>query len=151
MKKFLLLILTLLFSAVMTVSLIACSNQLHTGTVRIVINSEPVKEIVYNLKDMDKETFTAFDILLDLKNDKIIDLDYTASAYGNYLTKVGDISEGDGYYIIIYTNEQKDKDVSAYAKTITYDGVEVTTSGVGIDMLTINDGTVLYFNLEKFE
>ena len=151
MKKFLLLLFTLLFSTVMTLSLIACSNQLHTGKVRIVINSEQVEEIVYDLKDMDKETFTAFDILLDLKNDGIIDLRYTVSAYGNYLTKVGDISEGDGYYIVIYTNEQKDKDVSVYAKTITYDGVEVTTSGVGIDMLTVNDGTVLYFNLEKFE
>lgn len=81
-------------------------------------------------------------------------LDYTSedSGYGAYLTKVGDLQQNyaTGEYIYIYTSVAKDFDVSEYASTVEYQGKTLTSSGVGVSSMSVEDGAIIYITIIKY-
>ena len=76
-------------------------------------------------------------------------LTYTAidGGYGAYLTALGSLEQNaaEGKYLYVYTSVASDMDVSAYAQTVEYDGISLTSSGVGISEMTLTDGVIIYF------
>ncbi|MGN0789824.1 MAG: hypothetical protein ACI4MY_07775 [Christensenellales bacterium] len=81
-------------------------------------------------------------------------LDYASEdgGYGAYLTKVGDLQQNyaTGEYIYIYTSVAKDADVSQYASTVEYKGQTLTSSGVGVSSMTVEDGAIIYITIIKY-
>jgi hypothetical protein len=53
-------------------------------------------------------------------------------------------------YIYIFTSVDTDKDVSAYRSTVTYNGVTLTSSGVGATDMHLEDGAIIYIGLVTF-
>ena len=53
-------------------------------------------------------------------------------------------------YIYVYTSLDADKDVSAYRSTVTYNGVTLTSAGVGAADMHLEDGAIIYIGLVTF-
>ncbi len=78
-------------------------------------------------------------------------LTYKADATG-YLTEVGELKQdaASGTYLYIYTSVAKDADTSAYATTKVWSGKTLTSAGVGIDDMTVENGAVIYIGTVKW-
>ncbi|MCQ2385262.1 MAG: hypothetical protein MJ078_01100 [Clostridia bacterium] len=147
----------LLLLLILAFSCFLCSCQAKEndtkGTMTVFIQNGENEPLSYAVP-LDKVEITegAFSVLDYLKNEK--NVSYTASdgTFGKFLTQVGnlDASAVPGGYISLYTNVAEDMDVSAWAKTLTVGGYSVTTSGVGISLMTVKDGGVLYVALETY-
>ena len=106
---------------------------------------------------------TAYDVpLASLDNDKaglvaVLDylkekegVDYTMN--GTMLESVGTLENNytDGIYIYVYTSVKKDEDVSVYKQTVEYGDTTLTSSGVGVLEMTIEDGCIIYIGSVKW-
>ena len=116
------------------------------GTVTVVIFDTEATEYTVSLDSLsDGEGLIP---LLDyLKAEEGVDYTATDAGYGAYLTSLGTLKENatEGKYLYVYTSVEADFDVSAYAKTVEYDGKTLTSSGVGISEMSLTDGAVIYF------
>ena len=72
-------------------------------------------------------------------------LTYKADATG-YLTEIGDLKmdQATATYIFLWTSVEKDFDVSEWATTKEWDGKTLTSSGLGISDMTVENGAVIY-------
>ena len=75
-------------------------------------------------------------------------LDYEMGASG-MIESVGELSNdaASGKWIYIYTTVEEDIDVSEYATTVEYDGLTITSAGVGASSLKIVDGATVVIGL----
>ncbi len=66
-------------------------------------------------------------------------------SYGTMITEVNELKEnaGTGTYLFLYTSVEKDYDVSEYATTKDYNGVTLTSSGVGASLMSIEKDCVI--------
>ena len=142
--KLLALFLTL---AALFTALCGCADPAEpiTGTATVVIGSEETTYAV-NFEDAKLTTkSTAYDLLVYLNETEGLALEVDDSGYGKYLTKVGNIVNGvDNKYIYVFTSVEADFDTSGYEYTITYKGKTLTSSGVGIDQMHLQDGCIIY-------
>lgn len=146
MKKILASILTLVF----VVAFFGCSRtQNVSGSCKIVIMSETATEYTVNLSDITISD-GVLSILNYLKENENLALEYQTDVYGAYITKVGELTPSGNQYICVYTSVEKDFDVGSYAKSITYEGVNLTSAGVGVLQLTVENNAVYYFDLSSF-
>ncbi len=78
-------------------------------------------------------------------------LTYKADATG-YLTEVGELKQdvASGTYLYIYTSVAKDADTSAYAMTKEWNGKTLTSAGVGITDMTVENGAIIYIGTVKW-
>lgn len=74
-------------------------------------------------------------------------LEMVDSTYGAYVSAIGNIREGDGYYVIVYTSVASDSYEGA--PTVVYEGVTLYQAGVGLSGMTVEAGGVILFRLEK--
>ncbi len=88
----------------------------------------------------------AFDVLDFLEEECGLDYEALEGAYGVYLTKVGDIVEDGaaGVYVGLWTSYEGDFDVSVLATEVDYNGKTLTSSGVGLSSMHIEDGVIIY-------
>jgi hypothetical protein len=87
-----------------------------------------------------------------LKTNKGLTYTTNDTGYGAYLTQVNGIKEdkSNSEYVYIYTSVEKDADVSAYACEITYKDFTLPNAGVGISLMSIEDGAVIYIGIIKW-
>ena len=79
--------------------------------------------------------------------------------YGAYLTEVSSNEGGvlvkqdytENRYVYIYTSVERDFDVTSYAKALDYEGVTLTSSGVGISEMSLPDGAIIYITTIVYE
>ena len=55
-----------------------------------------------------------------------------------------------GEFIYLYTSVAKDFDVSEYASTVEYQGKTLTSSGVGVSSMSVEDGAIIYITIIKY-
>ena len=133
--------------AIALLSFTACGGTQNDteGTIRLVIFDESAVEYTVDLSELGEGDglIPALDYLAENKG-----VSYTATdgGFGAYLTALGTLKESaaEGKYLYVYTSVEADFDVSAYAMTVEYDGVTLTSSGVGISEMTLTDGAVIY-------
>lgn len=121
-------------------------------TVTVVIaKDEDLKEYTVDLSLLD-EGAKALDVFLYLKENEGVELVYSNSTYGAYLTKVGNVEqkEADGIYVGLWTSYEADFDVSQYATTVKYGELTLTSSGVGVSEMSFENGTVIYIGEIKY-
>ena len=82
------------------------------------------------------------------KNNKL-GYEMTESTYGAYISKVGSISEdaSSGLYIIVYTSNARDSYDGS--PTIDYNGTTLYQAGMGLSGMSVEEGTIILFRLEK--
>lgn len=140
--------------ALTLVGFVGCSNDTPTEPVEkltiVIADTTPVEYVLDMTKvDQSKGVVGALDYLKANDN-----FDYVSenSGYGIFLTKVGSLETDASkqQFISIYTSVEKDKDVSQYAKTIDYKGTKVTTSGLGISSMHIENNAIIYFCIETW-
>lgn len=133
--------------AIALLSFTACGGTQNDaeGTIRLVIFDESAVEYTIDLSELGEGDglIPALDYLAENEG-----VSYTATdgGYGAYLTALGSLKESaaEGKYLYVYTSVESDFDVSAYAMTVEYDGVTLTSSGVGISEMSLTDGAVIY-------
>lgn len=85
---------------------------------------------------------------LNQRKDKLY-LEMTNSTYGAYVSAVGNIKEDSAskMYVMVYTSVSADSYEGA--PTVNYDGKALYQAGVGLSGMTVEEGTVILFRLEK--
>lgn len=113
----------------------------ESGSVTIVLGLDtPVEyEVDISKVTIDNGLFSVLDYL---KSEGT--LSYEAS--GTMISSVGDLKPdaSKGEYIYIYTSCEADFDVSDWKQTMEYKGMELVSSGVGANDMTICDGDLIY-------
>ena len=133
---------------------VACreeKNNNASGTFSIVLD-EPSGYKVYTLDVSMVKDDGIMDALKYLETNEGVVLDYTVSTYGAYFKRVGNVIENatNGSYVYFYTNKSSDFDVSAYATTFDYNGTLLTSSGLGVNSMTVENGTIILVSLVTF-
>lgn len=141
MKKFLSVFLFLIIVTIIAFSVVGCTpdKQDSTGTMLLVIGEDTPVEYTVDLEKIEI-TNGLLSVLEYLKTTQ--KLEY--SHQDGFLTSVGNLSQGEGHFIYVYTTIEKDFDVTQYAETIEYKGAYLTNAGVGAKDLTVEDGCTVY-------
>ncbi|MBR5242562.1 MAG: hypothetical protein IKV20_05425 [Clostridia bacterium] len=142
------LLALMLALAIALLSFTACGgtdNGDEVGTIRFVIFDEGATEYVVDLSALG-EGEGLMPVLEYLAENEELSYTVTDGGYGAYLTALGSLKESaaEGKYLYVYTSVEADFDVSAYAMTVDYAGLTLTSSGVGISQMTLTDGAVIY-------
>ncbi len=146
MKKIVSFLLVLTFM----LALSACGKtQDVNGSCRVVIMGETATEYSVDLSEVEV-TEGVLSVLKYLKDNENLNLVYSNGPYGAVLEELGGLSLNNGEYICTYTSVSKDFDVSNYAETISFDGVSLTTSGLGISSMTVENNAVYYFRVVSY-
>lgn len=129
--------------------LTACGDGKGKGDVTVVIACDGSdKEYYVDADEVDGEGVMA--ILVYLKENKGLHLIYSESAYGAYITEIGNFKEGNGEYVYFFTSVEKDYDVSEYAQAVNYKGQTLTSSGVGVSQMSVEEDAVIYIGKIKY-
>lgn len=154
MKKNKLLVLLTVFIVMITsvCCFVACVDEkAKTGEITIVVaTGESPIEFKVDIADVKGEN-GLFSVLEYLQENERIAFKHTGTDTNIYLTEInGFVSGTDGEWIYIYTNVEKDFDVTEYKSEVEYKGQKLTSSGVGASLMTIQNGTLIYIGTIKF-
>lgn len=147
MKK----ILSLALLVALAVALLTgCQPASVSGYATVVVGG--TEEIKVNLDEVEI-TNGVLSVLEYLENKGELDFEAEGGDFGAYLTKVGSIEQNfaEGKYVGVWTSNESDFDVTAYAQTKTYKGVTLTTSGVGVSSMSVKDGVIIYFDYISYD
>ena len=141
----------LIFTALLTLSLIfsaftltACNENATesvSGSITVVVAGTKTESFTVSLDGLD--TSRGFVAALDaLKAEGKLDYGITDT----FLDYVGEVKNNyeKGEYIYVYTSVEADQDVSVMRHSITYEGRELVSAGVGAAEMTLQDGAVIY-------
>ena len=150
MKKLLALLLV-----VMTVfAFAACSPnknaEVDEGSVTVVEYVADGDDIEYEVDLAKVENATSlFDVLTYLKNEKSLTFEYSGEGESTFCTAFGSLSQdtATNTYLYLYTSVESDFDVTQFAQTKTYKGINLVSSGVGVTQMKLEDGAVYYIGL----
>ena len=121
------------------------------GQVTVVVEAADGSCEVYqtSLENIENKGEGAKGVLehLETRADNPLSLEMTNSSYGAYVTAIGNIAEGGGSYVMVYTSHESDS--YAGASTVEYEGKTLYQSGVGLSTMTVGAGTVILFRLES--
>ena len=152
------LVAVVLIFAVCTCA-VACTGTVDSEGVAhlVLVNGDECKQFDVELSELEGAS-GAIALLDYLKSMEKIDYLAQEGAYGAYL---GEVKTADGAlvlkndalagkYISIYTSVAEDMDVSEYKSTVEYEGVTLTSSGVGISTMSVKDGSYIYITLISY-
>lgn len=149
-RRLLRVILALLIITAAIISLAACKrgniDDIGCATVVVAVG-EDIRAYEVPLDKINGEA-GAIAILDYLREEGRLDYTSVDGSYGEYLTAVGHLSEDSsaGVYVGIWTSIEADQDrESGYSTTVSYNGVELVSAGVGLGQLSVTDGSIIYF------
>lgn len=122
------------------------------GSVTVVIENTDGTYDVFetNLENVDNKDEGAKGILehLNQRKDRLY-LEMVDGGYGAYVTAIGSIKENaaEGMYVIVYTSVSADSYEGA--PTVEYEGKTLYQAGLGLSGMTVEEGSVILFRLEK--
>ena len=125
-----------------------------SGDVTVVVRNADGTDSIYkaDLEKIENKSEGGKGVLEHLqKNDKNpLHVEMVDSTYGVYVSAIGSISESpsDGSYVMVYTSVKTDSYEGA--PTVSYEGVTLYQSGVGLSGMTVESGCVILFLLETY-
>ena len=135
--------------SLLALTLFACADNGNDtqGTMTLVLlDGDVAQEYVVDLAKIpsgDNKSTGLMAVLDYLKSERRLTYTSHDLGYGAYLTQVGNLQEGGGKYIYVYTDVENDFDVSEYAQQITYKNKSYTNSGVGASQMSVKDGCTI--------
>lgn len=89
--------------------------------------------------------------IMQLVGNHGVQVTWVDSTYGKYFSAIGCVQPTESNeYVRLFTSVEKDKGVDAYATTIEYDGVSLTSSGVGISLMTVEKDCIILIKVDKY-
>lgn len=139
-----LLTLSLILVLVVAFALVACVPQPSDGTCTLVVG-EKAYSVDLSKIGITNGLFSVLDYLKDTQG-----LTYTAN--NGYLESIDSMANNSetGEYLYIYTTVKADFDVSEYVSTREYNGITLTSSGVGAGSMHIENGCTILIGYIKF-
>ncbi len=144
----------LLIAAITITALISCNfgGVADKGDFTVVIENADGSYEIYKtyLESVENKKEGAKGVIEHLnKGDDGLYLNMVDSTYGAYVSAIGSIKESaaDKMYVIVYTSVAADSYEGA--PTVQYDGMTLYQAGVGLSMMTVKEGGVILFRLEK--
>ena len=150
-KIILLLIVTMMLSMITSCGLLFGRVE-DAGKVSVVIENADGTYDVFeaNLDSLENKSEGAKGVIehIDSNNDSF-SVEMVDSTYGAYVSAIGSIKESyaDGMYVMVYTSAITDSYEGA--PSIDYNGVTLYQAGVGLSGMSVSDGVVILFRLEK--
>ena len=149
MKK----ILSLILAVVMIFSLVSCDAVVgEQGDVTFVIENRDGTYDVYKmyLEDVENRDKGALGVIesLNARENNPLPVDMA----GTWMNSIGSLlpDSEKHEYISIYTSLERDFGTGDFAATIEYEGQTLTTSGFGIESMSVEAGTVILFRIETW-
>lgn len=150
-------ILSLVLICALVIGLCSCNAFFgkveDKGDVAIVIENadgsyDVFKADLENVENKEEGAKGVVEYLGSRKNDKL-SYEMTDSTYGAYISKIGNISEdpSSGLYVIVYTSNVSDSYEGS--PTVDYNGTTLYQAGVGLSGMSVEEGTIILFRLEK--
>lgn len=138
MKK---IILTLILCAALFLTTCAHASG-RSGAATVVIAEEPLKVYTIDLESVEikKGVLSLIEYLGEKEG-----LNYSLSSDETFLNSIGNIKLKDNEFVYIYTSVKRDFDVLNPAE-VSYEGKTLTSSGVGIRDMKVEDGAIIYFS-----
>lgn len=153
MKKYAKIIAIILVVCTLSIALFACIDDTNDTQGKMTLVVLPLEgkaqEFSVDLSKLPsgENSSTGLIAVLDYLQDNN-KLTYTLK--GTMLTKVGDLQEGNGYYVYIYTDVEEDYDVTQYVSTVTYKDKTYTSSGKGASLMSMKEGCTVIITLYSF-
>ena len=157
MKK----IISLMLSLVVAFTLASCEyagvlggDVANQGDVTVIVESSDGTYEVYKtyLENVENKNDGGLGILenLEAREENPLNLKLENGAYGAFIEEIGSIKQNElnGEYIMFYTSLESDSYLGA--PSVEYEGVTLYQSGVGINSITVEPGSVILFRLEKY-
>ena len=139
----------------MLLPLASCKKKIaEEGDVTVVVEDEKGNYEVYMtyLQKVENKNNGALGVLENLKNreENPLHLVYDNGVYGAFITEIGSIKQdaASGAYVMVYTSYELDSYVGA--PTVNYGEAQLFSSGVGVNLMTVEAGCVLLFRLEVY-
>ena len=139
----------------MLLPLASCKKKIaEEGDVTVVVEDTNGNYEVYMtyLENVENKNEGALGVLENLKNreENPLHLVYQSSSYGAFITEIGSIKQDEtaGAYIMVYTSAEIDSYVDA--PTVNYGEALLFSSGVGVNLMTVEAGCVILFRLEVY-
>jgi len=158
-KRFFKLPLILVVIAMAALTLMSCGGGVaDEGIAKIVVENGENDYTVYEvdlakLGEYDEGAISLLEYLASAENNPL-SYKVQGSEYGAFITEIGALKPSDSQFLAIYTSEEADFAVPTAdyptVATVTYGEMTLTSSGVGLSSMTINDGTVILFRIESF-
>lgn len=131
-------------------SLFSCFGSVAEAGVATVVIEKDGGYSAYevDLEKVDGESAGAIAILKYLEENEGMHL----AISGTYIKELGALvpSVEKNEYIAIYTSVESDFGTAPFDGTVEYEGKLLTMTGVGINQMTVLDGTVMLFRLESY-
>ena len=150
MKK----ILSLILVVVMLFCLVSCftTTVAEQGDVTFVIENRDGSYDVYKmyLEDVENRDKGALGVIESLNSRENNPLPVDMA--GTWMNSIGSLlpDSEKHEYISIYTSLERDFGTGDFAATIEYEGQTLTTSGFGIESMSVEAGTVILFRIETW-
>ena len=126
-------------------SVIEVGNQASGKVIKIVVGGADEK--VYSVDFSSIEiTEGVFSVVKYLASEGKLTYKSDDTGYGAFLTEVGELKQdtATGTYIYLYTSVEADADVSEWASTKEWEGNTLTSSGLGVTDMTVENGAIIY-------
>lgn len=153
MKKRIILMLVLAVVVLSMIGLVACTdpNALEGTMTLVLLNGENAQEFSVDLSNFTTESKGLIAVLDLLQSQEKLTYEAQDSTYGKFLTRVNDLQpdQNAGEWLCLYTTVEKDKSVDAYTTTLEHNGVTLTSSGVGSESMTLEDGCTILIKLMR--
>lgn len=148
-------ILALFLALVMAASLLTSCSLIFgdvddSGNFTVLVENTDGSYDVFktNLDSLENKSEGAKGLLEQLNtSDKKLYLEMVDSTYGAYVSAIGNIREGDGYYVIVYTSVASDSYEGA--PTVEYEDATLYQAGVGLSGMKVEAGGIIMFRLER--
>ena len=137
----------------MIFGLVSCGATVgEQGDVTFVVENRDGTYDVYKmyLEDVENKDKGALGVIESLnkreKNPLPVDMS------GTWMNSIGSLlpDSSKNEYVAIYTSLEKDFGTGDFATAIEYDGQTLTMSGVGIESMSVEQGTVILFRIETW-
>ena len=148
---------SILLLAVVLSSLISCNllwgDVAEAGDVTVVVEQADGSYDVYYafLEEVENKNEGAKGIVehMNARKENALTLTMVDSTYGAYLSAIGGIAENgaEAMYVIVYTSVAADSYEGA--PTVDYNGTTMYQAGLGLSGMSVEEGTIILFRLEK--
>lgn len=158
-KRILAVVLTLALVLSLVFAFAACNDGEQTsppqeseGTFRVVLmpKTGEAQEYTVDISLLD-DGLNGEAAVMQLVGNHGVELRWEESSYGKYLLSIGCVQPTEANeFVQLFTSVEKDKGVDAYAVTMEYDGVSLTTSRWGISQMSVEKDCIILIKVGSY-
>ena len=132
-------------------NVVEVGNQESGNIITLVVGGAQEKVYSVDFSDIAIEE-GVYSIVKALSTKGLLTYKANDTGYGAYLTELGDLKEdaATATYLFLYTSVEKDFDVSEWASTKVWEGKTLTSAGVGITEMTVENGAIIYIGTVSY-